>query len=120
MDVRRVPDAVNRAENLTFSAVTNESSLVYDVRYGGDGNSRQLCDVFYPNGAHSRRNALHGTKDLKSCNEQLLSTSASTVTLRLNNYAPILQQISDKGPSVETQALSIQTSRQFGGRRNMP
>src|SRR5213080_2628670 len=32
MDVGRVPDAFNGVENLPFGVITNESSLVYDVR----------------------------------------------------------------------------------------
>jgi len=62
MDVGRVPDAFNGVENPPFGVITNESSLVYDVRNCGSRNSRQLRDLFYSNCAHSRRYPLYRSK----------------------------------------------------------
>src|SRR2546426_7915586 len=65
MYVGSVPDAFNRVENLPFGVITNKSSLVYDVRYRGSGNSRQLRDLFYSNSAHSRRYPLYRPEELE-------------------------------------------------------
>src|SRR2546427_10875480 len=101
MYVGSVPDAFNRVENLPFGVITNKSSLVYDVRYGGSGNSRQLRDLFYSNSAHSRRYPLYRPEELEIMTSSIVVNAftqreARNQIIAIRLYCHLLRQNTSK------------------------